>query len=66
MDLEASAQGPPGEPAPWRMVDAGFEAGFLELEAGRAVARLRTDDCRRGRCGACGVCHDDVSMDLVG
>ena len=48
------------------MVDAGFEAGFLDLEAGRAAARLRTDDCRRGRCGACGVCHDDVSMDLVG
>jgi len=66
VDLETTACAPPGEPLPWGMVDAGFEEGFLEFEASRAVARLRTEDCRRGRCGACGVCHDDVSMDLVG
>jgi radical SAM superfamily enzyme YgiQ (UPF0313 family) len=66
IELDALACAAPNEPSPWHIVDAGFEEGFLALEAGRAVARQRTDDCRRGRCGACGVCHDDVGMDLVG
>jgi radical SAM superfamily enzyme YgiQ (UPF0313 family) len=66
VELNALACAAPSQPLPWQSVDAGFEEGFLTLEAGRAASRQRTDDCRRGRCGACGVCHDDVSMDLVG
>lgn len=50
---------------PWEVVDAGLESAFLEQELQRARLRERTDDCRRGACSACGVCHDDVEMELL-
>lgn len=52
--------------APWRdAVDPGVDEAFLEEERRRAFAGLLTEDCRGGRCAACGVCGDGVEMEIV-
>ncbi|HQG03553.1 MAG TPA: TIGR03960 family B12-binding radical SAM protein [Thermoleophilia bacterium] len=52
--------------APWReAVDPGVDAAFLDEERRRAEAGLHTEDCRRGECGACGVCGGGVEMEVV-
>jgi radical SAM family uncharacterized protein len=50
---------------PWEIVDSGVEPAFFAAERERAARRVHTDDCRRGACGACGVCHDDVEMEVL-
>ena len=62
-----------GEPAfcapgttPWRLaVDPGVSAEYLAAERARAEAGMRTDDCRGGRCGGCGVCGEGVEMEVL-
>jgi radical SAM superfamily enzyme YgiQ (UPF0313 family) len=61
-----------GEPAgsggarPWRLaVDSGIDERFLEEERERALEGLRSEDCRGGRCAACGVCGEGVEMEIV-
>ena len=52
--------------APWRQaVDPGVEKAFLADERRRALQGLLTEDCRGGRCAACGVCGDGVEMEIV-
>jgi hypothetical protein len=46
-------------------VDPGVEAAFLADERARALEGLATEDCRGGRCAACGVCGDGIEMEVV-
>jgi radical SAM family uncharacterized protein len=42
---------------PWDHLSAGVDKSFLLREYDRAMAGEPTADCRRGECGACGVCQ---------
>lgn len=44
------------EPLPWEHTTPGVTRQFLQREYGKAVAEQLTEDCRRGKCSACGVC----------
>jgi radical SAM superfamily enzyme YgiQ (UPF0313 family) len=51
---------------PWEAaVDAGVTRSFLTGENARARRGERTEDCRYGRCAACGVCGSGVEMDVL-
>jgi hypothetical protein len=61
LDLEeAASAAPAGSP-----VDHLIGERFLEEERARAAASRTTEDCRDGRCRACGVCAGEVQMDLL-
>jgi radical SAM family uncharacterized protein len=52
--------------APWRLaVDPGVGADFLAAERERAMDGVLTEDCRGGRCAACGVCGDGIEMEVL-
>ena len=51
---------------PWAGIDAGVTPGFLAAEREAAAAGEATADCRFGACADCGVCVDDVRMELAG
>lgn len=60
VDLEEAAKAAPS-PSP---IDSLVDPGFLSSERSRAVAGIRTQDCRDGSCPACGVCDGDIRVDL--
>lgn len=41
---------------PWSHLDSGVSSTFLRDEYQAALAEAATEDCRNGRCSACGVC----------
>ncbi len=41
---------------PWDHLDSGIDKVFLQQEYQAALAEAATEDCRNGRCSACGVC----------
>ena len=44
------------EKLPWEHTTPGVSKEFLLREYGKAVKEQLTEDCRRGKCSACGVC----------
>ena len=46
----------PGEKLPWEHTTPGVSKEFLLREYGKALNEQLTEDCRRGKCSACGVC----------
>jgi radical SAM superfamily enzyme YgiQ (UPF0313 family) len=64
-DLSAATPLTPTGPLPWDSVRSGVSDASLAHEFGRSRTRTPTLDCRRGPCSACGVCHDDVEMDVL-
>ena len=44
------------EPLPWEITSPGVNAEFLQREWQKAMQAALTEDCRRGRCSACGIC----------
>jgi radical SAM family uncharacterized protein/radical SAM-linked protein len=44
------------ESLPWDVVSYGIERDWFVRERRKAYAGVATDDCRHGRCAACGVC----------
>ena len=44
------------EKLPWEHTTPGVSKEFLLREYGKAVREQLTEDCRRGKCSACGVC----------
>ena len=44
------------EPLPWDVVSYGIARKWLVRERRKAYAGETTDECRQGRCSACGVC----------
>ncbi|KAB0664405.1 TIGR03960 family B12-binding radical SAM protein [Oryzomonas japonica] len=48
------------EVLPWDHLDCGVTREFLLAERERAFAESVTEDCRHGRCSACGVCDFSV------
>ncbi|MDD4586907.1 MAG: TIGR03960 family B12-binding radical SAM protein [Heliobacteriaceae bacterium] len=52
---------------PWEHLDFGINRRYLVAEHQRALAGVRTADCRRDKCQGCGVCSSlEVSVDLRG
>ena len=49
-----------GEALPWEVVSYGIRRRWFQRERRRAYAETLTEECRRGRCSACGVCDFDV------
>ena len=45
-----------GEALPWAHTSPGVNEEFLRREWEKAMAGALTEDCRRGRCSACGIC----------
>jgi hypothetical protein len=56
----------PGGRLPWRVIDGLVEPVYLEDEKRRSLKAETTPDCRHGVCPACGVCRDEIVMDLAG
>ncbi len=55
------------EVLPWEHLDPGVTKEFLAREHQRALAGIRTPDCRFGECSGCGVCSRlGVSPSLAG
>ena len=52
-------------PLPWDVIDSGIEPLFMARERQRAERREATDDCRHAACGNCGVCHDNIAMEVL-
>ncbi|WP_110953354.1 TIGR03960 family B12-binding radical SAM protein [Anaerosinus massiliensis] len=51
------------EVLPWDHISSGVQKEFLLREYKKAVDEKFTEDCRRGRCSACGVCTNlDVKV----
>lgn len=46
----------PEERLPWEHTTPGVSKEFLLREYGKAINEQLTEDCRRGKCSACGVC----------
>lgn len=46
----------PEERLPWEHTNPGVSKEFLLREYGKAINEQLTEDCRRGKCSACGVC----------
>jgi len=46
----------PSEPLPWDHIDARVAKEFLKAEWEKALAGVKTGDCRNGDCNACGSC----------
>ena len=46
------------ETLPWDHISCGADKRFLQRECEKALAGSLTGDCRRGACGACGVCQN--------
>ena len=46
----------PEEKLPWEHTTPGVSKEFLLREYGKALKEQLTEDCRRGKCSACGVC----------
>ncbi len=44
------------EPLPWLITSPGVNQEFLLREWHHAMAAALTEDCRRGKCSACGIC----------
>ncbi len=44
------------EAQPWSITSPGVDIGFLEREWKKACEAALTEDCRRGKCSACGIC----------
>jgi hypothetical protein len=54
------------ETLPWESaVAAGVTRSFLSEERARGRRGELTDDCRDGRCAACGVCGGGIEMDVL-
>jgi len=51
------------EPLPWDFIDIGVSKDFLIAEYHHAQAAELTEDCRE-HCISCGVCKDEIRMDL--
>jgi radical SAM superfamily enzyme YgiQ (UPF0313 family) len=65
-DLDEFAANVPAADVPWNTaIDARIDADFVDVERARAVDRESTVDCRTGACSACGVCVDEVQMDVL-
>lgn len=45
------------EKLPWEHTTPGVTKAFLQREYAKAMAEQLTEDCRRGKCSACGVCQ---------
>lgn len=43
---------------PWDILSSGVHKEFLQREYKKAQAGSLTEDCRQGKCSACGVCSD--------
>jgi len=52
-------------PLPWDHLDSGVSREFLLEERARALAEVRTPDCRMGSCSACGVCDPTLGNEVV-
>jgi radical SAM family uncharacterized protein/radical SAM-linked protein len=48
------------EALPWEVVSYRIERSWFLSERRKAYAEVLTEDCRTGRCSACGVCDFDV------
>ena len=44
------------EPLPWEVTSPGATKDFFLREWKKAMAAMLTEDCRRGKCSACGIC----------
>lgn len=44
------------EAQPWAITSPGVDTEFLEREWQKACEAALTEDCRRGKCSACGIC----------
>lgn len=44
------------EPLPWEITSPGVNPEFLLREWKKAMEAALTEDCRRGKCSACGIC----------
>jgi radical SAM superfamily enzyme YgiQ (UPF0313 family) len=65
-DLDELAGRQPAARVPWdAAVDARLDAAFISGERGKAASRLSTVDCRTGACSVCGVCADEIAMDVL-
>jgi len=51
----AGRERPLDEVLPWAHIDVGVSAGFLKREYHKTANGAATDDCRSGRCAACGL-----------
>lgn len=45
---------------PWGNIDSGVSEKFYRLELEKALNEIQTEDCRDGKCSACGVCDFDT------
>ncbi|MFC2637297.1 MAG: TIGR03960 family B12-binding radical SAM protein [Mitsuokella sp.] len=52
------------EPLPWLVTAPGVNPDFLLREWKKALAGRLTEDCRRGRCSACGICSN-LGADVI-
>ena len=52
------------EPPPWLVTSPGVNQEFLLREWKKALAGALTEDCRRGRCSACGICSN-LGADVI-
>jgi radical SAM family uncharacterized protein/radical SAM-linked protein len=50
---------------PWEVVSYGIGRDWFARERRRAYAEAVTEDCRTGRCSACGVCDFDVVRNVL-
>ena len=53
------------EALPWEVVSYGIERSWFLGERRKAYAEALTEDCRAGRCTACGVCDFDVLRNVL-
>ena len=53
------------EVLPWDHLDCGVTREFLLAERERALGESATEDCRHGRCSACGVCDFSVVVPRI-
>jgi radical SAM family uncharacterized protein/radical SAM-linked protein len=54
-----------GEALPWDVVSYGIGRQWFRKERRRAYAETLTEECRRGRCSACGVCDFDTVQNVL-
>ena len=64
VELGGSAWDGAGDP-PWRVIDGLIDPAFLAEESRRAGRGEVTGDCRSEECPGCGVCRDDIAMELA-
>jgi radical SAM-linked protein len=53
------------EALPWEVVSYGIRRRWFQRERRRAYAETLTEECRRGRCSACGVCDFETVKNVL-